>query len=363
MEVAIIDWKRIDSRYVKDEVLESINAPQWVDFDAQDDPLDDEAWFCRPECNHPKTIDDFKESSPSPKRLVSLSEMHPLGERNIRDTNLKKRGIVQPSVFKNKWSRWDKIGEDSENLNPNLATLPSTSKTNKFLKQGIKSSANKTNAVEESNLHKEKTPSLRRTMSAKNLFGGGDILTKISEFCNELKKLALKAKERETDVEKPDEFSHVDKGRLNDMLTDLEIKERTPLLDMSKGNKTTMLKNKLQPKQREILRYDDAENTPISIDVKSTRNKYDNSIRTNPPTPQCFSAGNEQPPKVFRSKPLLQEQGILRELTQRNRDEEKEVYDGIKSNHHHVHGKQTSIIAEKEAKTLDVFWFLKPCTL
>lgn len=48
MEVAIIDWKTIDSRFVKDELYEHINAPKWVDFSAPDDPVDDEAWFCRP---------------------------------------------------------------------------------------------------------------------------------------------------------------------------------------------------------------------------------------------------------------------------------------------------------------------------
>lgn len=48
MEVAVIDWKSIDSRFVRDEIYENINAPQWVDFSAPDASVDDESWFCRP---------------------------------------------------------------------------------------------------------------------------------------------------------------------------------------------------------------------------------------------------------------------------------------------------------------------------
>lgn len=48
MEGAVIDWKNIDSRFVKDEAYEHINAPQWIDFSVPDDAINDEAWFCRP---------------------------------------------------------------------------------------------------------------------------------------------------------------------------------------------------------------------------------------------------------------------------------------------------------------------------
>lgn len=98
MEVAVIDWKSIDTRFVRDELFENINAPKWVDFLSIDDnPVDDEAWFCRPsksffifnpkasafflfldqhflgfpfssiaDCNHPKTVDDFFRERKSP---------------------------------------------------------------------------------------------------------------------------------------------------------------------------------------------------------------------------------------------------------------------------------------------------------
>lgn len=49
MEPAIIDWKMVDSRYVRDEAYENINAPMWLDLAAPNDvPVDDIAWFCQP---------------------------------------------------------------------------------------------------------------------------------------------------------------------------------------------------------------------------------------------------------------------------------------------------------------------------
>lgn len=48
MEPAKIDWKRIESIFVEDELYEHINAPKWLDFLAPHESVDDEAWFCRP---------------------------------------------------------------------------------------------------------------------------------------------------------------------------------------------------------------------------------------------------------------------------------------------------------------------------
>lgn len=48
MEIAVIDWENIDSRFIRDDTLENINAPQWVDFSSPDANIDDESWFCRP---------------------------------------------------------------------------------------------------------------------------------------------------------------------------------------------------------------------------------------------------------------------------------------------------------------------------
>lgn len=57
-----------------------------------------------------------------------------------------------------------------------------------------------------------------------------------------------------------------------------------------------------------------------------------------------------------------QERGILQEVKQKNEDltrTEREDNKNKSNNHHHGGGE----VAEKEARSLDVFWFLKPCTL
>ncbi|KAL3516509.1 hypothetical protein ACH5RR_023411 [Cinchona calisaya] len=83
MEVAVIDWKCLDSRFVKDDIYENISAPQWVDFSAPDASIDVESWFCRPDCNHPKRVEDFfKEATPNSMCSASASEILPLRERN-----------------------------------------------------------------------------------------------------------------------------------------------------------------------------------------------------------------------------------------------------------------------------------------
>ena len=53
------------------------------------------------------------------------------------------------------------------------------------------------------------------------------------------------------------------------------------------------------------IRPDEAENVPISLNLENIRRKKEESllqIRTNPPSPQCFSA-NRGPNKTTPSKP------------------------------------------------------------
>lgn len=365
MEVAIIDWKSIDSRVVVDDLYEHINAPKWVDLTAPSDPVDDEAWFCRPDCDHPKRVEDFfheKERTPicnsKIQRSASVSEFPPYHRSNsCRDATLKKRGTNQPFGFSNKDTKYHKVVEDAENQDPNFST-PLQHKA-KFGKGTIKSSADKKQASDAN----ERTPKLRSTLSARNLFSGADLLSKVSEFCNELKKLATRAQDKESanNVEKQGDSDRVDEnvGLLND-----REKERKPLLEQRKEKsnevaETSSSKGKLRRKKRN----DDSENTPISVDVKNIKHLDAEGklpIRTCPPTPQCFSAGygnsKSTTPKPFRVRPLNQERGILQELKQIEKDVTREEK---KSNHHHGGGE----VAEKEARSLDVFWFLKPCTL
>ncbi|KAI7985128.1 Lysine--tRNA ligase [Camellia lanceoleosa] len=89
MEPAKIDWKSINSVFIEDDLYEHINAPKWLYFSTPDQSVDDEAWFCRPDCNHPKTVEDFLKSTPPSKVpilefLVRFSSVSVWFPRNCR---------------------------------------------------------------------------------------------------------------------------------------------------------------------------------------------------------------------------------------------------------------------------------------
>ncbi|XP_066384072.1 uncharacterized protein [Miscanthus floridulus] len=218
MEPKDIDWSRVVSRYVRDETYEGIEAPHWADLtdpNAGRADVDDEAWFCRPDCRHPKTAEDFLKLSPSPKGklLRSVSAMLPFAERDanatsLRDgsSNLKWRGggaVASSTPPKPKAAPKKRFQEDSENQDPALATPPprqapssrppfGAPRWNKNAKEAIKSSAEKRpdNSEKEALLNKYAPPrQLKSTLSARNLFSGKDILGQISEFYDELKRM------------------------------------------------------------------------------------------------------------------------------------------------------------------------------
>ncbi|KAI3445018.1 hypothetical protein Pfo_001683 [Paulownia fortunei] len=362
MEVAIIDWKSIESRFVKDEVYEHINAPKWVDFSAPDDPVDDDAWFCRP------IADSFKEEESTPtsisklQRSASVSDIPPLCDRNKRDATLKKRGINRLFASPNNDTKYNSVLEDGENHDPNYFSTPRNHNA-KARKEVLESSTEK-KQIKDTIMRKEQTPKLKMTLSARNLFSGGDLLNKVAEFCNDMKKLATRARERENsenvngnDAEKQEGSDDMDDNSVD--LNDKE-KERKPLLELRKGKSEVMETAGSKGKQRRKKKNDDAENTPISVDAKNIKCQEAEDllqIRTCPPTPQCLSASSVPPktttPKAFRSRPRNREKGILQELKQINKENRVEREE--KSNH----GRE---VLEKE-RTLDVFWFLKPCTL
>ncbi|GFY90463.1 hypothetical protein Acr_07g0006600 [Actinidia rufa] len=259
METAKIDWATINSVFAVDDLYEHINAPKWVDFSAPDQSVDDEAWFCRPECNHPKRVEDFlKGTPPSKVRILEIldtlfsyvlfdfqenksaigTEILPLGDRNRRDGYLKRRGLLQPPLSSTKESKCERFVADREN-HPNFSTTPSHQYNT--MKAAIKSSTEKEKEKNDNSSQKEERPQLRSTLSARNLFAGRDILSQISEFCNELKR-----------------------------------------------------------------RAEETENTPISLDLKSVKCKEGDAlsqIRTCPPSPQCFfrhSCTQSRPSQSFQ---------------------------------------------------------------
>ncbi|VFQ94538.1 unnamed protein product [Cuscuta campestris] len=352
MEIAVIDWKSLDSRFVKDDTLEQFNAPQWVDFSAPDDSIDDEAWFCRPDCNHPKTVDDFYRAGVTPpskklQRSATVSENHLIRERIRRGKAFQGTGLMKDGIFE----------EDSENQNPNLKTPPRNKA--KLMKEAFKSSSEKKKMGV---MEKEPTTQkLRSTQSARNLFSGGDFLNRVTEFCNELKKFAVRGSERE---------------RAGDKNV-----EKTPLMEEKKKDENTLMGKKNIPKEKprkNQIRSENAENTPMRIDVmknssKRTGEEILSQIRTNPPTPQCFSESRRGgPTKATPSSGALssrtpphpyRDRGVLRELGKKgvgNR-EDKGDKSGNRANHGGGGGGGSAV--NDSLPGLDVFWFLKPCAL
>lgn len=133
-----------------------------------------------------------------------------------------------------------RFNQDSENQDPNLFTPP-PSKVNP-MKEAIKSSEEKKKLVDNT-FEDQKVPSLRSTLSAKNLFAGRPILNQITEFCNELKKLAIRARERENaESLSPEESEEVVEKKIPCSVqplaeSDKEEKERKPLLEVSKAER------------------------------------------------------------------------------------------------------------------------------
>ncbi|XP_021280266.1 uncharacterized protein LOC110413674 [Herrania umbratica] len=364
MEPAKIDWKRIDSRFVEDCVYEHINAPKWVDFLAVEDAIDDEAWFCRPDCKHPKTAEDFLKTTPPSKLARSAngggSGGLPLREWNQGDAKLKRRGQSQSSKF----SKIDPtFNEDGENQNPNLSTPPNHQA--KSLKAAMKSSSEKKKPIDDIS-QSDEMPRLKSTLSARNLFAGRDILNHITDFCNELKKLTTRARERENEEklsEKKSQEAAVVKEVSGQVLGELDAieKERRPQLELGKEKLEGIENGSAKEKERKKKTHDEAENIPVSLNLENVKHKGEErvlQIRTNPPSPQCFSAPHAPmkttPSKASRSR--LMERGILQELKQNK--EMKKDDPAAKPG-----GVPTNLIDGRQARALDVFWFLKPCTL
>ncbi|KAL3815085.1 hypothetical protein ACJIZ3_016353 [Penstemon smallii] len=272
-KVAITDWNSIDSRIV-------INVPKWVDLSA---PVDDEPWFCKPfKEDFFRKKERTPNSNPKLQRSASVSNIPPLGDRNKRDATLKKRGIHQPFTLINKDIKFNSVSEDCEDQDPNFSTPPKYKA--KARKDEIKSSTERKQNYDNITM-KEQTPKLRSTLSAKNLFLGGDILNKVAEFCTELKRSATKSKD--------------EKGRK----PLLELCKETSEVTETRGSKGKLTRKK---------------------NIKQQEAEGSLQIRTCPPTPQGFSA-SRGPLKAttletFKSRP--QERGsTLQELKHIHKEE------------------------------------------
>ncbi|XP_010544509.1 PREDICTED: uncharacterized protein LOC104817133 [Tarenaya hassleriana] len=305
MEPAKIDWKRIDSRFVEDVLYEHIQAPKWFDFLSPDDyEVDADAWFCRPDCDHAKRAEDFLTFNPVTPKLPSSGA----AARDMKQSDAKSRKNAQtipPSTPNN---------DHSENQNPNFATPPPSHQTRSW-RSALKSSSVKKTTNTHDKLRDEAAPRLKSTLSARNLFAGRDILGHISEFCHELKRLATRVTEREEAVVKPN-TKKTQVGETNEHCSEAETearKQRTPLMEVGKEKLEEMTErgSSGKEKRRRKKRADEAENIiPMAMNLENVKNKGEElsllQIRTNPPSPQCFSATKAvYSKKPSRSKPMV----------------------------------------------------------
>ncbi|KAG9449495.1 hypothetical protein H6P81_009460 [Aristolochia fimbriata] len=387
MEPMDIDWKNIDSRFVVDDLLERINAPMWVDFSAPDESIDEEAWFCRPDCNHPKASEEIEVK---PLNLERNPEMLPLRERNrSRDATLKRRGLSSaiPSLVKAKSEKitsgspisksGKKFRADGENENPNSTFSPSPIRpisTAKVLKESIKSSAEKKKkarnpnlgqhfssqaAVAESPQEQKSLPRLRSTLSARNLFGGKDILNHVTEFCHELKKLAFSAKEKEKSGVAKEKQPLVEEEQVACPIPEDQK-------DSSKENLQSKTMFSPEPgKKRQVKKQigGGRENHKLTVhppDIPTPQ------VRSCPPTPQRFPSSSTvqnlpkastTPHKLPKPRAATERGVVLREV-EPNKAGSKDPGAVEDDN---VDVTKVAVVAD-DARPLDVFWFLKPCT-
>lgn len=348
-----IDWKNVESVFIKDDLYEHFNAPKYVDFSTLEQSVNDVAWFCRPDCRHPSNADDFKVKH---LRSASSSEIMPLGEGNFRDANLKRRGNVVPSENSRTRKPSKNFHEDGENENPNISSLPPPTHPiakSKTFKSTIKSSAEKKKEMETNSWNSaadcppqtEDRPQLKSTHSARNLFAGREILNQISEFCNELKKLALNASERE------------DSTKSNETKISKGIKEKEPLLESKKmvsggvkekkNYSSKIFSPEAWRKKNHSRRTDETENSqgPAASPNLNGNHKGEKSclqVRSCPPSPQRFPSPLK-PPKSRTAR-----RGMLQEVVEQSSNRTNEA----------VHVEDENILDS----SADVFWFLKPCT-
>ncbi|XP_062213551.1 uncharacterized protein LOC133914465 isoform X2 [Phragmites australis] len=390
MEPKDIDWSRVVSRYVRDETYEGIVAPRWADLadpNAGRADVDEEAWFCRSDCHHPKTAEDFFKLSPSPKGklLRSASAMLPFGERNANATilrdgnnNLKWRGagaggaVPTSTSPKPKAAHKKSFQEDSENRDPTLARPPpppaasrppfGAPRWTKNAKEAIKSSAEKRpdNAEEEVLLSKNTTSrQLKSTLSARNLFSGRDILGQISEFYDELKRMVGGSGGRRVS-ESLEECS-------SSPMNGSGVAEKVAC-DGASGD--------LLPSEivKEVARQETVQKSPSPMKGKKVGLKVEagkqrspsvlKEVKATPPTPQRFPS-----PSVNRSKnvkaggmatvgsPLkkpLKEKGTPSKDLENKRDAMRQPF-GVKD-------MNNTRACDAEGSSSSIFWFLKPCT-
>ncbi|KAK7336587.1 hypothetical protein VNO77_17133 [Canavalia gladiata] len=246
MEPENIDWDNIDSTFIQDDTYENFEAPKWVDLTASDEPLvvNDEAWFCTHDCKHPKTAEDFLKPTTTTNskakllRFATISEILPFRDRNRRENSSAAESCHAKSSEKlGRPSCSGNFSEDSENKNPNFSAPNPNGRTNKLKKPLMrpkKENPKQLDGSMEYPVKSHRKTQLKSTFSAQNLLGGREILSQISGFCSELKRLAMKGSKKGTGGNVPSSS-----GVSEEVKERMVHKERVPLL-VVKGGRTTL---------------------------------------------------------------------------------------------------------------------------
>ncbi|CAI8614023.1 unnamed protein product [Vicia faba] len=233
MEPENIDWNNIDSTFVLDETYEYFDAPKWFDFTASNELLvdeeNDETWFCTQDCKHRKIANDFPKpttATTSSKakllKFASFSEILPFRERNRREKSLVVKNCDENRVPISSRN----LDEDIENKNPNFTATNFDGGTNKLKKPLLK----EMNDTKECEVKSNRRSKLKSTFSAQNLLGGREIMSQITGFCSELKRLATR---KGAGKKGGDSDSNRVLGELKEKT--VRKKERVPLLVVKEG--------------------------------------------------------------------------------------------------------------------------------
>ncbi|KAG6514512.1 hypothetical protein ZIOFF_024875 [Zingiber officinale] len=224
---------------------------------------------------------------------------------------LKRRGglvaapLLPTSPLKPKASKAFKEDLENQDLNQSMPTrLPRPTKTQNTAKEMIKLSTGKKVEEEREKSKPEKLPPhLKSTMSARNLFSKKDLLSKISEFYHELKRMVVRSK--------------------------------TPVREEAKKEVNNVAESPQQDSKLLI---------PNKLKIVIEKSTFPKDVKANPPTPQCFPS----PRGVKNAKAIANGRSPL------NSKPERAVLQEGCSN--------VSVVGDSGGTTTDLFWFLKPCS-
>ncbi|GAB2218821.1 hypothetical protein Drorol1_Dr00002053 [Drosera rotundifolia] len=156
-------------------------------------------------------------------------------------------------------------------------------------------------------LRSNEKPRLKSTLSVMDLFGGREIISKVSEFCNELKRMARRAKQEDAGAN----LLNIKSGSATELLKndvmvlaeklDEEVKVCGPLIEVGREKhdeeKAKERKALLEVSSGKSKMKRKKEHCSLGLDlnvIKGEDQKALLQIQTASPTPQCFSAARDQ---------------------------------------------------------------------